>query len=250
MISFASLPPINRYESIELSRMLLARKLMPEDRRGALSPMVNSPLMQSVILGNDVSVTLAGWLPLLKQIFRDDMEDYDSDPSLSRHLNELQNEEERTRVIYQYFLPFFPKYGINTTSIDTIVASFDNQVDTSSVAMDFGPLYPATPNGNSIRLPLPFLGMIYDQILIGRHSHLHLETRRQGDTNAHASDSLISYFMDLMANTDPKLALAPFRSRNLSQRDFYKSFAYTQMMELGFSEQEIRDSMTPWNLTE
>ena len=44
MIDLISLPELGEAEITELARMLLARKLMPEDKRGTLSPMVNAPL--------------------------------------------------------------------------------------------------------------------------------------------------------------------------------------------------------------
>lgn len=232
--------------------MLLARKLMPEDRRGTLSPMVNAPLAQAVVLQPDIPVLLAGWLPRLRQQFSDEMADRDADPSLAAHLDGMADDGERHRLISQYFLPFQAHQGIGTGAItaEAIAAAFDDSPAIPTLVPDMGPLYPSLPQDGAIRLPLPFLGTIFDQVLIGRHSHLYLETRRQGGTDAAASDAVIHLFMDLLAATDEALTRPPFRSRKLGHRDFARSFAYTQMMELGFSRDEMMAALAPWDLVD
>lgn len=248
MITFVSLSDLDPAETIELARMLLARKLMPDDGRGTLSPMVNAPLAQSVILQPDIPTRLSDWLPRLKHRFSDEMGDTQADPSLSRHLHDMQDYHARWDLICQYFLPFHAKQNVDTTSTDTIAAAFDDQAAVPANALDLGMLYPATPENGAIKLPLPFLGLIFDQIIRGRHSHLYLETRKSGGTDAAASDAVILMMMDVMAANDASLTLAPFRSRKLSHRDFAQSFAYTQMMELGFSRDDMMEALTPWDL--
>lgn len=95
MIALVSLPDLGDAGTVELSRMLLARKRMPEDGRGTLSPMVNAPLAQSVILEPAIPMHLAAWLPRLKQRFVDDIADIQTDPSLGRHISEMQDDEAR-----------------------------------------------------------------------------------------------------------------------------------------------------------
>ena len=95
MIDLISLPELGEAEITELARMLLARKLMPEDKRGTLSPMVNAPLAQCVILRPEISLSLADWLPRLKKQFLKEMSDVNADPSLSRHLRDLGRVDKR-----------------------------------------------------------------------------------------------------------------------------------------------------------
>lgn len=106
MIDLISLPELGEAEITELARMLLARKLMPEDKRGTLSPMVNAPLAQCVILRPEISLSLADWLPRLKKQFLKEMSDVNADPSLSRHLRDLDDNAAQRNLIGQYFLPF------------------------------------------------------------------------------------------------------------------------------------------------
>ncbi|WP_148292695.1 hypothetical protein [Paracoccus aminophilus] len=178
------------------------------------------------------------------------MADASANPSLRGHLYGMQDEGARQNLIYQYFLPFQAHKKPDTSSADTISAAFDAQAAAATMTLDLGPLYPATPENGAIRLPVPFLGMIFDQILVGRHSHLYLETRRRGKTNAAASDAVIHVWMDVMAATDAALTQPPFRARRLKQRDFAQSFAYTQMMELGFSRDDMIEALTPWELVD
>ncbi len=250
MIAITSLPELTHGETIELARMLLARKLMPEDRRGTVSPVVNAPLAQAVILQPDIPARLADWLPRLKQRFSDKLADTRADPSLDRHLREMQDQDARRNLITQYFLPFPMNSDFGTIAPESIADALRHQATAPAVIVDLGPLYPAIPQNGKIRLPLPFLGVVFDQILIGRHSHLHLETRRTDGTDAASSDAAIHKLMDAMAAHDATLARPPFHARQLSQRDFAQSFAYTQMMELGFSRQDMLEALAPWRLVD
>ncbi len=249
MIDLISLPELGEAEITELARMLLARKLMPEDKRGTLSPMVNAPLAQCVILRPEISLSLADWLPRLKKQFLKEMSDVNADPSLSRHLRDLDDNAAQRNLIGQYFLPFQADREIDISSAPAMVAAFDGKALSSSFAFEMGPLYPTTPKNGLIELPRPFMGPIFDQVLIGRHSHIHLEMRRRGQTNELASDNVILAMIDVMAaSKDDTLTDAPFRKRELRTQDFVQSFAYTQMMELGFSRDELIKVLTPWNL--
>lgn len=249
MIDLISVPELGRAEVTELARMLLARKLMPEDRRGTLSPMVNSPLAQCVILQPEISLSLADWLPRLKEQFLKEMSDIHADPSLGRHLNGLNDIMAQRNLIGQYFLPFQADEEIDMSSALSMGAAFDGRALSFSVSLDMGPLYTTIPKSGSIELPRPFIGSIFDQILVGRHSHIHLEMRRCGQTNEAASDNVILALIDVMATLkDNTLTDASFHTRELRIQDFAQSFAYTQMMDLGFSRDEMARVLAPWNL--
>ena len=238
-------------ETTELGRMLLARKLMPEDRRGTLSPMVNAPLAQCAILQDQLPLSLADSFPRLKDQFAREMSDTGSDPSLSRHLSTLEDDAARRNLIRQYFLPFPSVEEIDTSSAIAIIEAFSPTAGFVPPAPDMGPLYSATPENGSIALPQPFVSSIYDQILLGRHSHLHLETRRSGKTNEVASDAAIHALMEVVAASHSGASQPqPFHTPELRSEDFAKSFAYTQMMELGFSRDEIMAVIAPWKLVD
>ncbi|MFQ6549659.1 hypothetical protein AADZ90_017035 [Aestuariibius sp. 2305UL40-4] len=245
------LPELGGAELIELARMLLARKLMPEDRRGTLSPMVNAPLAQCAILHEQLPLSLAEWLPRLKDQFIQEMSDTRADPSLSQHLSALEDYAARTNLIRQYFLPFSTAQGIDTSSALSMAEAFSETARFAPPVPDMGPLYSTTPQGGSIALPRPFASSIFDQILIGRNSHIHLETRRRGETNEAASDAVIRALMKVVAeaSTSPSEP-QPFHTPKLRSEDFAKSFAYTQMMELGFSREEMMAALAPWELVD
>ena len=249
MIEFISLPALGEAEITELARMLLARKLMPEDKIGTLSPQVNAPLAQCVILRPEISLSLADWLPRLKKQFLKEMSDIHADPSLGRHLRDLDGYAAQRNRIGQYFLPFQTDREIDMSSAPAMVAAFEGKAVSSSFAFEMGPLFPTVPQNGLIKLPKLLTGSIFDQVLIGRHSHLHLEMRRRGQTNELASDNVILALIDVMAaSKDDTLTDVPFRRRELRTQDFAQSFAYTQMMELGFSRDEMMKVLTPWNL--
>lgn len=251
MIDHILLPKLSGAETTELARMLLARKLMPEDRRGTLSPMVNAPLAQCVLLQDRIRLTLAGWLPRLKEQFLHEIADTGADPSLSRYLDRLNDDAARTNLIGQYFLPFQTRSKIDIFSAQNIADAFTADVGLTPDRLDMGPLYPAGPENGSIILPRPFIDSIFDQILIGRHSHLHLETRRRGETDKAASDAAIHAFLENLAKTDTSAgAPRPFHARELRYEDFAQSHAYTQMMELGFSRDEMMAAIAPWDLVD
>lgn len=56
--------------------------------------------------------------------------------------------------------------------------------------------------------------------------------------------------MSVIAANGTALTLSPFRARKPSQRDFAQSFAYTQMMELGFSRDDMMGVLAPWDLVD
>lgn len=246
MIDTVLLPKLEHPQVLELARMLLARKLMPEDRRGTLSPMVNAPLGQCVLLHPDVPKVLVAWLKRLQDQFANELGDTDADPSLRRHLESMGDHEARMNLTRQYFLPFQPIYGSEIHPLDVIAHAFGTEVNIATRSPDMGPLYPVAPQDGSIVLPKPFARSIFDQILIGRHSHLHLEAHRLGKIDAAASDAVIHVLMDTLAAFDG--SRPPFHSRELRQQDFAQSFAYTQMMELGFSRDEMMAALSPWEL--
>ncbi|MFT6605789.1 MAG: hypothetical protein ACJA2X_000965 [Halocynthiibacter sp.] len=249
MIDLIHLPKFGAAETIELSRMLLARKLMPQDRRGTLSPMVNAILAQCVLLHAPIPVALAAWLPRLKDQFIQELSDADADPSLSRFLEGLENDAARESTIRQYFLPYPAVQDFEASSPQSIVETFSATVNFPYFTFDMGPLYPTMPADGLIVLPRPFANSIFDQILIGRHSHIHLELLRSGGTNKAASDAVIHTFIDaLKASSGSGLELQPFHSHQLRHSDFAQSFAYTQMMELGMSHEEMVAALSPWTL--
>lgn len=251
MIDFISLPALGEAEITELARMLLARKLMPEDKIGTLSPQVNAPLAQCIILRPEIPLSLADWLPRLKKQFLKEMSDIHADPSLGWHLGDLDDNAAQRNRIGQYFLPFQADREIDISSASAMVAAFDGKAVSSSFAFEMGPLFPTVPENGLIKLPKLLMGSIFDQTLIGRHSHLHLEMRRRGQTNELASDNVILALIDVMAaSKDDTLTDAPFRRRELRTQDFAQSFAYTQMMELGFSRDEMIAAITPWDLVD
>lgn len=249
MIDLIHLAQLGVAETSELARMLLARKLMPQDRKATLSPMVNAILAQCVLLHAPIPVALAAWLPRLKDQFLQEMSDADADPSLSRFLEGLENEAARENIIRQYFLPFPADQDFETSSPQSIAETFGATGNFPHSTFDMGPLYPTTPVDGLIVLPRPFASSIFDQILIGRHSHIHLELLRSGGTNKAASDAVIHAFIDaLKASSDSRLEFQPFHSHQLRHSDFSQSFAYTQMMELGFSREEMVAALSPWTL--
>lgn len=252
MIDHLLMPELGRAEVTELARMLLARKLMPDDRIALLSPMVNAPLAQSVMLLREVPVALGDWLPRLKDRFLREMAETRADPSLSRYLAEMKDDTARENLIGQFFLPFQPAQGINWSSAGSIAEAFVEHVTTHApVRQDMGPLYPTTPDDGRIVLPSPFVGSIFDQILIGRHSQLHLEARRLGKTNEAASDAVIRAMMETLAASEVEAAKPrPFHTLSLRRQDLAQSFAYAQMMELGFSRDEMMSALAPWNLVD
>lgn len=249
MIDVVRLPKLEHFQLIELARMLLARKLMPEDRRGTLSPMVNAPLAQCVVLHPDIPRALEAWLPRLQDQFAKELADAEADPSLKRHLESMGDYDARMSLIHQYFVPFQPVDGGELQSLDVIAHAFGAEANIATPSLDMGPLYHVIPRDGSIVLPKPFAGSIFDQILIGRHSHIHLEAHRLGHTNRAASDAVIHALIDaLAASVGSNSSLPPFHSRQLRQHDLAQSFAYTQMMELGFSRDEMMAALSPWEL--
>ena len=251
MIAPITLPALSKAETTELARMLLARKLMPEDRRGTLSPMLNAPLAQCVALVGDIPSALKNWLPRLSQQFIDEMSDASADPSLSHHLSNLESDEARRSLVRQYFLPFQAEQEFDVSSAQGIAQSFSGVGHLSNALVEMGPLYPARPDGSSIVLPRPFASSIFDQLLIGRHSHIHLEEMRSGGTEMQSSDVVIRRFIDVVgAQSADAPSRPPFHSRQLKHSEFAQSFAYTQMMELGFSREEMMAALSAWELVE
>ena len=249
MIDVVLLPKLEHPQVLELARMLLARKLMPEDRRGTLSPMVNAPLAQCVVLHPDIPRTLVAWLKRLQDQFANELADIKADPSLRRHLESMGDHEARMNLIRQYFVPFQPLHGSEIQPLDVIAHAFGVEARIATPSLDIGPLYPVRPQDGSIVLPKPFARSIFDQILIGRHSHVHLEAHRLGNTNTAASDAVIHALIDAFAASDgSNSSRSPFHSRQLRQQDLAQSFAYTQMMELGFSRDEMMAALSPWEL--
>lgn len=249
MTKLIALSELNKAEIVELSRMLLARKLMPEDRLGTLSPMVNAPLAQCVALVGDIPSLLAEWFPRLMEQFLNEMSDTDADPSLSDHLINLGNDADRRNLIRQYFLPFQAAEGFDVSSAQSIARAFGEVVAPPITSPDMGPLYPTRPEGAAIVLPLPFASSIFDQILIGRHSYIHLEALRRGLTMGQSSDAVVHALIDALRVLNEGAAnVPPFHSRQLRYEEFAKSFAYTQMMELGFSREEMLAALSAWEL--
>lgn len=112
MIPLTSLPALDDAAIVELARMLLARKLVTEDRRGTLSPMVNAPLAQCQVLVSSTSEQLHTWLSRLTERFETEIADPTADPSLSQHLAHMPDPTKRHTLILQYFLPFAPPFEI------------------------------------------------------------------------------------------------------------------------------------------
>lgn len=250
MTTTSQLRTLNDAECIELARMLLARKLMPEDTIGILSPMVNSPLAQGCALHMPIPAALAAWLPLLRDQFFREISDTSSDPNLGQHLRKLEDDDARRDILRQYFLPFQASPNFALTPPTEIADAFGAGASGHPPNLNFNPLYPALPKDGKVGLPQPFVTSIFDQMLIGRHSHVHLEARRDGKTNRGASDAVIHAFLDLLGEVGPAETLQPFHRRELHEADFAQSFAYTQMMELGFSREEMMDVLSPWTLIE
>lgn len=249
MINHVLLPKLDGPQMTELARMLLARKLMVEDRRAILSPQVNAPLLQCAILHAQVSLSLADWFARIKDRFVDEMADRNADPSLSRFLDSLADDAARKNMVCQIFLPFPPTRNIDDFSAEGIADAFQGAVEYSGQQLDMGPLFPTEPENGSIVLPQPFFSSVFNQILTGRHSHLHLEARRTGATNETASDAVVHALMETMAaSRESGIEILPFHTPDLRNQDFVQSFAYTQMMELGFSYDEMMAALSPWRL--
>ncbi len=243
MIPLTSLPALDDAAIVELARMFLARKLVPDDRRGTLSPMVNAPLAQCQMLASSTSEQLRDWLPRLVERFEGEMADNLADPSLSRHLAQMPDLTARYNLILQYFLPFALPAKIYQHHAEHLIGT------AAGVRADTGPLYPTTPSEGKIVLPQPFLSGIYDQLLIGRHSLLHLEARRSGQTDTAASDRAITAFLQSLAGEGVSSTGTLFHQRALPMETFAASQAYAHMMELGFSRAEMEVALSPWTLT-
>lgn len=245
------LPRLSAAELAELARMLLARKLMDDDRRGTLSPMINALLAQSIVLNDRIPVLLGNWLPLLKDQFRQDMADTDADPSLGRFLGGLPSDAARRNMIGQYFLPFVAKFGIDLSSVHATAGSITAEIAATPLRLDMGPIFPIMPEAGSIVLPRPFIVIIFDQILSGRHSPLHLQARRRMETDQIASDAVIRACMDtLAASSSGPVPPPPFQTKRLRRDDFLQSPAHFEMQRLGFSQDEVTAALAPWDLVD
>ncbi|MBL3597635.1 hypothetical protein JMM63_19110 [Rhodovulum sulfidophilum] len=243
MIPLTSLPALDDAAIVELARMFLARKLMAEDRRGTLSPMVNAPLAQCQVLASSTAEQLHDWLPRLIERFESEMADRSADPSLSRHLAQMPDPTARHNLILQYFLPFALPAKIYQHYAEHLIGA------AAGLRPDTGPLYPTVPSGGKIVLPRPFLSSIYDQLLTGRHSLLHLEARRSGQTDTAASDRAITAFLQSLSGEGVSSTGTLFHQRTLPMAAFAASQAYAHMMELGFSRAELEAALSPWILT-
>lgn len=251
MIAFVSLTLPGAAEIIELARMLLARKLVPGDRRATLSPMVNAPLAQCLVLNPGTAAALADWAPRLGALYLQEMADRDADPSLPAFLDALPDGAARENLIRQFFLPFQPRLPLDTGTPAATAAGFAPETALALPMPDMGPLYPVMPENGALVLPAPFAATIFDQILMGRHSRLHLETRRRGQTDAAASDRVIRASLDMLAKlAAPGQVMPPFHGPVLRMQDLSKSRAYVEMMSLGFSRDEMRDALAPWTLAD
>lgn len=251
MIAPVTLPLPDAAVATELARMLLARKLVAGDRRGTLSPMVNAPLAQCLVLAPGTAAALADWAPRLGALHLHEMADRDADPSLPAFLDTLPDAAARENLIRQFFLPFQPHLPLDLGTPAATVAGFSTGAGLALPMPDMGPLYPTMPQNRALVLPQPFAVAIFDQILTGRHSRLHLAARRRGDTDAAVSDRAIRARLDLLAAQPARgPVVPPFHDRTLRLQDVSRSAAYVEMMPLGFSRDEMRAALAPWTLAD